>query len=263
MPLRGLTTSAGALKSLGMRVSAFIEPCLPSPADCPPSGPGWIHEIKHDGFRMMVRRDAAGVRLLTRNGHDWSTRYPQIFEAARALRVRSFLIDGEAVACDGDGVPVFDRLRYRRQDGAVFLFAFDLLELNGQDLRREPLEIRKRQLATLLPAAKIGPQLNEHISEPGDVVFRHACKLGLEGIVSKRKDSAYRSGRSPNWLKMKNLACSAVKRSRQFHFKRCETKKRIKTAFPWNGTDILLFSLAFSYVGNQTHGPHVRHSGAE
>ena len=103
MPLRSLTTSAGALKSLGMRVSAFIEPCLPSPADRPPSGPGWIHEIKHDGFRMMVRRDAAGVRLLTRNGHDWSTRYPQIFGAARALRVRSFLVDGEAVACDGDG----------------------------------------------------------------------------------------------------------------------------------------------------------------
>ena len=116
-----------------MRVSAFIEPCLPSPADRLPSGPGWIHEIKLDGFRMMVRRDAAGVRLLTRNGHDWTGRFPLIAEAAGALRARSFLIDGEAVACDGDGLPVFDRLRYRRQDGRVFLFAFDLLELNGQD----------------------------------------------------------------------------------------------------------------------------------
>ena len=100
--------------------SGFIEPCLPSRAQRPPSGPGWVHEIKHDGFRMMVRRDPAGVRLLTRNGHDWSTRYPQIFEAAGALKVRSFLIDGEAVACDGDGMPVFDRLRYRRQDARVF-----------------------------------------------------------------------------------------------------------------------------------------------
>jgi bifunctional non-homologous end joining protein LigD len=90
--------------------------------------------------------------------------------------VRSCLIDGEAVACDGDGMPVFDRLRYRRQDGRVFLYAFDLLELNGQDLRREPIEIRKRQLATLLRAAQVGLQLNEHISEPGDVVFRHASR---------------------------------------------------------------------------------------
>ena len=98
----------------------------------------------------MVRRDPAGVRLLTRNGHDWTDRYSLIAEAAGALRVRSFLIDGEAVACDGDGMPVFDWLRYRHQDGAVFLFVFDLLELEGRDLRREPIEIRKRQLATLL-----------------------------------------------------------------------------------------------------------------
>ena len=160
----------------------------------------------------MVRRDPAGVRLLTRNGHDWTDRYPLIAEAAGALRVRSFLIDGEAVACDGDGMPVFDRLRYRHQDGAVFLFAFDLLELEGRDLCREPIEIRKRQLATLLRAARVGLQLNEHISEPGDVVFRHACKMGLEGIVSKRLGSCYRSGRSPDWLKMKNPAAPAVKR---------------------------------------------------
>ena len=172
--------------------SGFIYPCLPSPAEHPPSGPGWIHEIKHDGFRMMVRRDAAGVRLLTRNGHDWAGRYPLIAEAAGALGVRSCLIDGEAVACDGDGMPVFDRLRYRRQDGAVFLFAFDLLELNGQDLRRQPIETRKRELGKLLRwSAQIGLQLNEHIAEPGDVVFRHACKLGLEGIVSKRLGSRY------------------------------------------------------------------------
>src|SRR5262249_8400311 len=157
--------------------------CLPSPADRPPTGPGWIHEIKLDGFRMMVRRDAADVRLLTRNGIDWSARFPLIFEAAGALQVRSFLLDGEAVACDGDGMPGFDRLRDGRQDGRVFLYAFDLLELNGQHLRREPIEIRKRQLATLLRAARVGLQLNEYISERGDVVFRHACKMGLEGIV--------------------------------------------------------------------------------
>ena len=137
-----------------MRVSAFIEPCLPSPADHLPSSPDWIHEIKLDGFRMMVRRDPAGVRLITRNGHDWSGRFPLIAEAAGMLRARSFLIDGEAVACDGDGLPVFDRLRYRRQDGRVFLFAFDLLELNGRDMRREPLEVRKSALAGALRRMK-------------------------------------------------------------------------------------------------------------
>src|SRR5215471_1018966 len=144
---------------------------------------------------MMVRRDAAGVRLLTRNGHDWADRYPLIADAA------------------GDGMPVFDRLRYRRHDAAVFLFAIDLLELNGQDLRREPIESRKRELGKLLRwSAQIGLQLNEHIAESGDVVFRHPCKLGFEGIVSKRLGSRYTSGRTHNWLKMKNPAAPAVKR---------------------------------------------------
>jgi bifunctional non-homologous end joining protein LigD len=198
-----------------MRVSAFIEPCLPSPADRPPSGPDWIHEIKLDGFRMMVRRDPAGVRLLTRNGYDWTGRFPLIAAAAEALRARSFLIDGEAVACDGDGLPVFDRLRYRRQDGRVFLYAFDLLELNGRDMRHEPLEVRKAALAGILWRMKAwaGIQLNEHCDDlPVDVVFRHACKLGFEGIVSKRVGSPYQSGRSRDWLNLKNPNAPAVKR---------------------------------------------------
>ena len=144
----------------------FIQPCLPTRADKAPSSVNWIHEIKHDGFRMMVRRDAAGVRLLTRNGIDWTTRFPLIAEAAAALRVKSFLIDGEAVCCDGEGMPVFDRLRYRRDDRHVFLYAFDLLQVDSRDLRREPIEDRKAELAKLLRRAKSGLQLNEHISEP-------------------------------------------------------------------------------------------------
>jgi len=196
-----------------MRASAFIEPCLPSPADRPPSGPDWIHEVKLDGFRMMVRRDPAGIRLLTRNGHDWTGRFPLIAEAAGALRARSFLIDGEAVACDGDGLPVFDRLRYRRQGGRVFLYAFDLLELDGQDMRREPLEVRKGALRAVIKAGTGGIRFNEHCDDlPVDVVFRHACKLGFEGIVSKRFGSPYRSGRSRDRLKMKNPNAPAVKR---------------------------------------------------
>jgi bifunctional non-homologous end joining protein LigD len=202
--------------SLRMRIRppavGFIEPCLPSNAPKPPAGDHWLHEIKHDGYRLMARRDAAGVRLLTRNGHDWSARFPAIVHAVDKLRVRSCLIDGEAVACDGNGVAVFQLLRRRRDDQAVFLYAFDLLELDGVDYRREPIEDRKARLARLLSKASPGIRFNEHIEAPADVVFKHACRLGLEGIVSKRRGSRYQSGRSPHWLKSKNPAAPAVAR---------------------------------------------------
>jgi bifunctional non-homologous end joining protein LigD len=192
--------------------SGFIEPCLPSSAERPPSGPSWIHEIKHDGYRLMARRDPIGIRLLTRNGYDWASRYPLIVDAVDRLKVRSCLIDGEAVACDKNGLAVFARLRRKPSGKHVFLYAFDLLELDGQDLRHEPLETRKATLASLLRGSLPGLRLNEHLSHPGDAVFRHACKLGLEGIVSKWLGSPYHSGRSRHWVKMKNPACAALKR---------------------------------------------------
>jgi bifunctional non-homologous end joining protein LigD len=194
------------------RRSGFIEPCLPSIADCPPSGPDWFHEIKHDGFRLLACRGAAGVRLLTRNGTDFTARYPLIVEPLAALPVRSCIIDGEAVACDGTGLSIFEKLRWRRQDGHVFMWAFDLLELDGQDLRREPIEVRKATLASMLRSCPAGLQFNQHLEHPGDIVFRHACKLGLEGIVSKRLGSRYISGRSRDWLKFKNPDAPAVTR---------------------------------------------------
>src|SRR5262245_29711395 len=190
----------------------FIEPCLPTPADYPPSGPGWIHEIKHDGYRMMVRRDASGVRLLTRNGKDWTGRFPAIVEAAAGLKARSCLIDGEAVCCDENGLAVFALLRNRERPAEILLYAFDLLELDGQDLRRELLETRKATLASLLRRCGPGLRLVEHLEHGGDVVYRHACKLGLEGIVSKRLGSPYVSGRTRHWLKFKNPAAPAAKR---------------------------------------------------
>jgi len=159
----------------------------------------------------MARRDPSGIRLLTRNGHDWAPRYPLIIEAADRLKVRSCLIDGEAVACDDDGVAVFQKLSQRRNDRHVVLYAFDLLELEGQDLRRESIERRKVLLIRLLAKASVGLQVNDHIVAPGDVVFRHACQLGFEGIVSKRLGSRYRSGRSKDWLKFKNPEAPAVK----------------------------------------------------
>jgi bifunctional non-homologous end joining protein LigD len=129
-----------------------------------------------------------------------------------ALRVRSCLIDGEAVCCDDNGVAVFAKLRQRRNDRHVVLYAFDLLEPDGQDLRREPLVRRKVLLPRLLARAMVGLQVNDHIAAAGEVVFRHACQLGLEGIVSKRLGSRYVSGRTRDWLKFKNPAAAAVQR---------------------------------------------------
>jgi bifunctional non-homologous end joining protein LigD len=144
----------------------FIEPCLPSLADHPPSKPDWLHEIKHDGFRLLACRDAAGIRLLTRNGTDFTGRYPLIVEAVTALPVRSCVIDGEAVACDGNGLSIFEKLRWRQQDGHVFMWCFDLLELNGQDMRREPIEVRKATLASVLRTCRAGLQFNQHFGAP-------------------------------------------------------------------------------------------------
>jgi bifunctional non-homologous end joining protein LigD len=196
--------------------AGFIPPCLPSKAQQPPSGPLWLHEIKHDGFRVIARKDGKRVRLYSRPGNDLTHRFPMIVEALVWLRARSCIIDGEAVCCDDNGMPSFDRIRYRRHDASVFLYAFDLIELNGDDLRREPLDTRKATLASVLRRAAPGLRLNDHIGEEdGETVFRHACKMGLEGIVSKRRNSPYRSGRSPDWLKMKNPACEAVRREEE------------------------------------------------
>ena len=153
-----------------------------------------------------------GVKLFTRNGYDWTDRYPLIRQAAHALRASLFLLDGEAVNCNEDGFPDFDTLRHRRNDRTVFLYAFDLIELDGCDLRREPIEARKTELVKLLRKADYGIFLNEHVEDEAAIVFQHACKLGLEGIVSKRRGSPYVSGRSLHWLKLKNPNSAAVRR---------------------------------------------------
>jgi bifunctional non-homologous end joining protein LigD len=129
------------------------------------------------------------------------------------LRSRSCILDGEAVACNENGLASSDLIRHHRTDARVFLYAFDLIELNGDDLRQDPLEVRKATLTSVVAKAGAGIRFNEHLeADDGEAVFRHACKMGLEGIVSKRKDSPYKSGRSPHWLKMKNPACEAVRR---------------------------------------------------
>jgi bifunctional non-homologous end joining protein LigD len=160
----------------------------------------------------IARNDGNRVRLYSRPGNDLTHRFPLIVDALSRLRSRSCIIDGEAVTCDDNGVASFNLIRYRRHDDSTFLYAFDLIELNGDDLRHDPLEVRKAALASIVAKASSGIRFNEHLEGDGPTVFAHACKLGLEGIVSKRKDSTYRSGRSPDWLKMKNSDAPAVKR---------------------------------------------------
>src|SRR5712671_708538 len=151
-----------------------IAPCLPTKTDKLPSGDLWLHEIKHDGFRVIARKDGERVRLYSRPGNDMTRRFPQIVEALARLRSRSCIIDGEAVACDDNGLASFERIRYRQHDGDVFLYAFDLIELNGDDLRRDPLEVRKATLRSMLAKAglglRAGGQLRAalaHIGKPG------------------------------------------------------------------------------------------------
>ena len=190
-----------------------IEPCLPSLAKAPPTGPDWIHEIKHDGFRVIARRDGGKVRLPSRNGKDLTYRFPLAVQAVAALPVHSCLIDGEAIVCDGKGLVVFSTspVGYRRGHTAT-LCAFDLIEIDGEDLRWKPIEDRKAALKKLLGQSHPGIAFNKHFDVEGAVLFHHACKLGCEGIVSKRLGSPYRFGRSADWLKVKNPAAPAVRR---------------------------------------------------
>jgi ATP-dependent DNA ligase len=183
-----------------------------------PTGAGWAYEIKHDGFRFICRRDGDRVRAFSRGGHDWSAQLPAIVEAMRALPVTSVTLDGEVVICGADGVSQFDRMSTvfgRRGSREAFLYAFDLLELDGEDLRGKRWDDRRAALlALLLTDADEGIRLCEHSEDAaGAVVFRAACNMGLEGIVAKRRDSRYRSGRCRDWVKIKNIAHPAIERA--------------------------------------------------
>src|SRR5215470_8925593 len=189
-----------------------IQPCLPKPAKEPPAGPDWIHEIKHDGFRILARRDGDNVRLYTRNGYNFADRFPRIVEAVKSLPVQSCFIDGEAIVVDTNGLATFDLLRSWQHNHAAILCAFDLIELDGKNLRWVPIEERKHALANVLYRERDGIAFNQHYDGDGPAIFKHACALGCEGIVSKRLGSTYRSGRVNDWLKIKNPKAPAVKR---------------------------------------------------
>lgn len=192
-----------------------FEPCLPRKAKAPPSGPIWIYEIKHDGFRILARKDGDQIKLITRNGYDFADRYRLIVDAVASLPVDSCIIDGEAIVVDQSGLSIFDLLRYRQHDHAATLCAFDLLELDGADVRSRPIEERKQHLAWALRQTHPGIAINATYVGDGAVVYEHACALGREGIVSKRLGSPYRAGRTDQWLKMKNPKAPAVRRERE------------------------------------------------
>ena len=195
-------------------------PPRPVKASKPPSGPDWVHEIKHDGYRLIVHRDGLAVRLYTRNAYDWTERLPAIAAAAERIKAKSFTIDGEAVVLGPDGLSRFDDLRRRDAAHKAILYAFDLVEHDAEDLRDRPFLDRKAALARLLRGVEAGILLNEHVAEDGPTVFEHACQLGAEGIVSKRVDGTYRSGPCPGWIKVRNPASIAVQRERSENWNR-------------------------------------------
>jgi ATP-dependent DNA ligase len=193
-----------------MLKSAF-DPCIPTRGTKVPGRPEWLHEIKHDGYRLIVQR----VRLFTRNGHDWSDRFPLIAEAALRNRNASFVIDGEPVLLGVDGRSDFNGLHSRKHDAEVEFYAFDILVSDGEDLRKLPLSMRKTNLARLLARRVDGIHLADfEQGEIGPDLFRHACLMGLEGLVSKHRDSLYRAGRFRHWIKVKNRQHPAFARVR-------------------------------------------------
>jgi bifunctional non-homologous end joining protein LigD len=197
------------------RMNKAFEFCIPTRGTKVPAGPDWIHEIKYDGYRLRVERNGDRVRLITRNGYDWTKRYPWIVESALKNRQKQFVIDCEAVILGVDGVSDFDALHSGRRNEEVQLYAFDMLAGDGGDMRSLPLSMRKANLARLLARRPDGIFVAPfEQGEIGPDLFWAACNLGLEGLVSKRRDRAYRGGRSPNWIKVKNRSHPAMSRVR-------------------------------------------------
>ena len=184
----------------------FIEPQVPTLVDHPPQHEEWIHEVKHDGYRTLLVRDRDGVRAFTRNGFDWTDRYPSIVRAATKLSCRSAILDGEVIVQDERGISHFEALNtaIRREPERLIFFAFDLLHLDGRDLRQRPLVERRAELKGLIgenPWSRL--QYSEAFNAGGAALFKACVQHGLEGIVSKLSSSRYRSGRSKTWRKTK------------------------------------------------------------
>jgi bifunctional non-homologous end joining protein LigD len=187
---------------------AFVPPCLATLTDAAPDEPGWVHEIKFDGYRMQARLDHRRVRLLTRHALDWTERFKPIATALAGLSAEQALIDGEIVSEDENGIAHFSLLQQDLKDGRydrMKFYAFDLLHLDRRDLTPAPLIERKAALERLMSSLPRGAPLrfSEHSSEKGSLLLEHACRMSLEGILSKRSTAPYRPGRGRDWIKTK------------------------------------------------------------
>ncbi len=192
-----------------------------------PSRPEWLHEIKYDGYRMMLIRSGRRVRLITRGGYDWTKRYPLIVETALKLKAQHFMIDGEAVVLNEHGVSDFDALVANRHDHEAQLYAFDVLAGQGDDYRSLPLISRKANLQRLLARAEIGIFVAPfEQGEIGPELFTAACRMGLEGIVSKHKARAYDAGPCRHWIKVKNREHPAYARVMEVEARRSRRDQR-------------------------------------
>ena len=191
--------------------ASFIHPCQPTVATQPPKGPGWTHELKADGYRLQIHVSGGRVRLYKMNGTDWSKRYPLILKGAAKVK-GSAIMDAEVVWLDSEGIPNFDALHSRLNDARVTALAFDLLMFDGEDFRRKSYLERKAALRKLLRGDS-GIQYVEHAEGHGEKLYAAACRLGLEGIVSKKLDAPYRSGKSKAWIKVKNPNAPAATRA--------------------------------------------------
>ena len=183
----------------------FIPPQMPTLVAKPPEGDGWIHEVKFDGYRSQIVIDEADVRIFTRRGLDWTSKYRSLAEVALELEADNAIIDGEIIVTNEAGLSDFAALRKaitRRQDDLYFV-AFDLLHLNGHDLRDMALEDRREILAGMMPDASL-IQFSDALPGDAKAIYHLVEEAGLEGMVSKRKDSKYRSGPSTSWLKTKS-----------------------------------------------------------
>jgi bifunctional non-homologous end joining protein LigD len=179
----------------------FIEPALATSVDKVPSGARWIHEIKFDGYRVQIHLANEAVKVFTRRGHDWTNRFKKVAEDAWHIKAGSAIVDGEIVVPAADGTTDFSVLQneLKGKSTSIVLVAFDLLYLNGRDLRKLPLVARKAELKKIIAGTNV--QFSESFEIDGRSMFEHACKIGLEGVVSKVRDSVYASGRGNNWVK--------------------------------------------------------------
>jgi bifunctional non-homologous end joining protein LigD len=191
------------LAAIGVKAPfpGFIEPALATLIEKVPTGARWIHEIKFDGYRVQVHIANEAVKIFTRRGHDWTKRFKKVAHDAWHIKAGSAIIDGEIVVPAADGTTDFSVLQneLKGRSTSIVLVAFDLLYLNGRDIRKETLVTRKAELKKIIAGTDV--QFSESFEIEGREMFTHACKLGLEGVVSKVRDSAYASGRGNIWVK--------------------------------------------------------------